>query len=156
MNFELRNRESFSICGYCTETCVENCGPDLSKLFGDFEEKKKELFAVYGARRDLYGLMWKTAGNRYCYLVGIEADEDKAAPAGAVQKLIPPAQYAVASVPESVGAVEAWTEYYYKVLPEAGLTPNAGHGFDFEYYPNGLHGDYEMWTPVTKETPGKR
>lgn len=148
--FELRSREAFSVCGYCTETCVETCAGDLENLWNDFALKKANLFERFGERRDFYGLMWKTENGRYCYLIGIEAPETGRDPEGTVRKRIPSAEYAVATVPMSVGAVEAWTRFYYEILPKAGYTPNAGHGFDFEYYPGGDGGDYNLWTPVVK------
>lgn len=92
--------------------------------------------------------MWKAGGVRYFYLIGIEVPIGSEMPEETVRKDIPPARYAVASVPADRSAVEAWTEYYYQVLPEAGYEPNVGHGFDFEYYKEGGP-SYELWTPVT-------
>lgn len=34
LNFKLCNRDAVSICGYCTETCLETCGTDLGKAMG--------------------------------------------------------------------------------------------------------------------------
>lgn len=48
-----------------------------------------------------------------------------------------PAEFAVLHVPASLPAVDAWTQYYEKILPEAGYVPNKEHGIDFEYYPHG-------------------
>ena len=151
MYFELCSRGAFSICGYCTETSLETCGLDLHGLWSLFRHRKKELFDSFGAREDFYGLMWTTAKDRYCYLIGIEADDKKSLPAGTILKHIPPAEYAVARIPSAVDAVKAWTDYYYKTLPEAGYIPNSGHGFDFEYYPHGGEKDYELWTPAAKK-----
>ena len=150
MDLCFESRSHFIICGYCVETSLETCEKDLSQLWKDFNAKKTDLFDLFGYRKDFYGLMWKTHGSHYCYLIGIQVDSIDLAPEGACYKSIPAAYYAVASVPPSVSAVEAWTQYYEKILPGAGYVPNAGHGFDFEYYPNGGQGIYEMWTPVEK------
>lgn len=148
LDFQLIQRDSFSICGYCMETCLKTCGQDLAKLWEEYGLKKEQLYSRLGRRDDFYGLMWKTGGEQYCYLIGIEIAAGVELPEGTIRKEIPPARYAVASVPAACSAVEAWTEYYYQVLPEAGYEPNAGHGFDFEYYRNGSP-SYELWTPVT-------
>lgn len=149
MDFQLIQRDSFSICGYCAETCLKTCGPDLGQLWAEYELKKEQLFSRFGRRGDFYGLMWKTGGERYCYLIGIEVPPGSEIPEGTVRKDIPPSSYAVASVPSTRSAVEAWTEYYYKALPDAGYEPNTGHGFDFEYYREDGSA-YELWTPVVK------
>ena len=95
--------------------------------------------------------MWSTENGRYCYLIGIEIHDINKAPLGTCCKCIANTNYAVAYVPSNISAVDAWTEYYEKILPEHGYVPNASHGIDFEYYPNGTNGNYELWTPVTKE-----
>lgn len=148
MTIKLCEKEEFYVCGYFVETSLETCGPDIGKLWRDFKAKKAELYASCGAHDDFYGLMWKTQGDRYCYLIGVAADQSAAILKGATFKHIPRAKYAVAKVPASISAVDAWTEFYYKVLPEAGLTPNAAHGLDFEYYPCEDYNFYELWTPV--------
>lgn len=130
------------------ETCLKTCRPDLAKLWEEYGHKKKLLYSRFGRRDDFYGLMWKIGGERYCYLIGIEVPAGSNLPEGTIRKKIPPARYAVASVPTACSAVEAWTEYYNQVLPEAGYEPNAGHGFDFEYYRDGSS-FCELWTPVT-------
>lgn len=148
LDFQLIQRDSFSICGYCKETCLKTCGPDLAKLWEEYARKKELLYSRLGRRDDFYGLMWKTGGERYCYLIGIEVPADSNLPEGTIRKVIPPARYAVASVPHACSAVEAWTEYYNQALSGAGYEPNTRHGFDFEYYRNGSP-SYELWTPVT-------
>lgn len=151
MDFHLIQRDSFSICGYCVETSLKTCGPDLAKLWKEYGRKKEQLFSKFGRRDDFYGLMWKTGGQRYCYLIGIDVPAGSEMPEETIRKDIPPAKYAVASVPAARSAVEAWTEYYNRALPEAGYEPNAVHGFDFEYYREDSS-FYELWTPVTAIT----
>lgn len=150
MEFTVKRKDSFRLCGFFRETSLETCGDELHNLWEYYGNRKQELFDLFGERKDFYGLMWKTTGNRYCYLIGIETGDEEKVPEGAVTKTIPAAEYAVVPVPADVSAFDAWTEFYYKTLPAAGYMPNAGHGFDFEYYPNGDGAAYELWTPVTK------
>ena len=151
MEFAIKKKAMFHLCGFYLETSLETCGPELHRLWEYYDGRKKELFDLFGERKDFYGLMWKTTGNRYCYMIGIESDGREELPDGAVTKTIPAAEYAVASLPPNISAFDAWTDFYYKALPAAGYVPNAGHGFDFEYYPNGDGAVYELWTPVTEK-----
>jgi predicted transcriptional regulator YdeE len=151
MKLRLQNRGAFNICGYLTETDLENCGKDIGILWNNFEINKKNLYTLFGVKNDFYGLMWKTQNGQYCYLLGVDTELVNKSPEGAVCKQIPSEKYAVVSVPSTKSAVEAWTEFYDKVLPNAKLIPAAGHVFDFEYYPEGEDGSYELWTPVTEK-----
>ena len=148
LNLVLKERDTFYICGYWVETSLKNCEKDISKLWNDFYNKKEKLFKIFGYKNDFYGLMWSMENQRYCYLIGIEVNDVNKTPVGAYCKCIPCTNYAIDSVAPTVSAVEAWTEYYEKTLPEAGYIPNSKHGFDFEYYPNGNRGTYELWKPV--------
>ena len=65
-------------------------------------------------------------------------------------KVIPTTTYAVAYFPEGDDIIEAWTKFYYNVIPENGYKVNDEHNFYFEYYPNNVHGKYELWVPVIK------
>ncbi|AZV58055.2 hypothetical protein DMR38_16395 [Clostridium sp. AWRP] len=148
LNLCMKKREGFHICGYLVETSLKTCEKDLSNLWNDFNIKKEDLFNVFGYRNDFYGLMWSTENQKYCYLIGIEVNYIDKTPIGAYCKYIPGTNYAVAYVPPAMSAVEAWTEYYEKILPEAGYIPNSKHGMNFEYYPNGSKETYELWTPI--------
>lgn len=152
LNLRLCSRNTFFVTGYSVQTSLETCEMDLDKLWRDYESDKKNLFNIFGACEDFYGLMWKTKAskNGYFYLIGIEAPKTKCLPEKAESKQIPSAEYAVVSVAASLSAVEAWTEFYEKALPENDYVPAVGHDFDFEYYPHGAGKDYELWTPVQK------
>lgn len=142
----------FFVVGFSVQTSIKTCGTDLDKLWKDYDSDKKNLFNLFGVREDFYGVMWKTKAskNKYFYLIGIDAAITECLPEKAEIKQIPSAEYAVISVPASLSAVEAWTEFYDKVLPENNYVPAVGHDFDFEYYPHGTGKDYELWTPVQK------
>jgi AraC family transcriptional regulator len=71
-----------------------------------------------------------------------------AAPKGAEIKHIPSAKYIVAEIPAGTNIVDAWTEFFYKVIPDLGYEVDERHGYYFEYYCNDLSGDCELWTPI--------
>lgn len=151
MNISLQKRSPFCICGYCKETDLAACGEDLGKLWKEYELKKGSLDTFCNNPDSFYGLMWSTEGGRYCYLIGVETDSPGPYPAGTVCKSVAAAEYAVASIPVSKSAIGAWTEFYNRALPDAGLEPAPGHVYDFEFYPKGGNADYELWTPVIKK-----
>ncbi len=150
MDLKFKWIDSFYICGYFVETSLDTCDEDLSKLWSDFEFKKEELFNIYGYKEDFYGLMWYTDNHRYCYLIGIEVDNIDKMLEGAIYKYISGTDYAIAYVSADISAIDAWTDYFDKILPDAGYIPNTKHGYNFEYYPNGHTGEYELWTPVIR------
>ena len=152
LNLRLCSRNTFFVAGYSVQTSLETCTMDLEKLWKDYDSNKKNLFDLFGAREDFYGVMWKTKAskNRYFYLIGIDVAQADRLPKKIETIQIPYEEYAVVSVPASLSAVEAWTEFYNKVLPENEYVPAVGHDFDFEYYPHGVGKDYELWTPVQK------
>lgn len=150
--FKLKNRDTFYLCGFLAETCLNTCEKDLSELWDQFNLNKDKLFDLFGHREDFYGLMWTLDDQRYCYLIGIEMNEPEKVPADFYCKCIPGTLFAVLQVPKEVSAVTAWTEYYEKVLPEAGYTPDKAHGLNFEYYPEDNNHAYELWTPVVKDS----
>ena len=151
MKIRLQIRGPFGICGYSAETSLASCDEDLRKLWDEFEAKKDILYAFSNNDIGFYGLMWLTEGNRYRYLIGVETDSPEIHPEGTVIMQVTSAEYAVVSVPASQSAMDAWTEFYEKALPDAGLQPAPGHVFDFEYYPQGGGADYELWTPVVRK-----
>lgn len=151
MDIRIESRASFHICGYAVETTLEGNDGDIAALYRDFFETKKEntLQCLSGCQNGYYGLEWYTEEHKsFFYLLGKAVDETANIPADAVIKHIPAAQYAVADVPAGRSLVEAWTEFFYTAIPQAGYAPDAGHGFYFEYYPEDVHGRCELWTPV--------
>ncbi|MDN3956335.1 GyrI-like domain-containing protein [Sporolactobacillus laevolacticus] len=148
----LKNRKAFFLCGYNKETSLETCNEEVSQLWRDYTVRKDELFDVYGCKKDFYGLIWSSNHTEsYNYLIGIEVSNTIHSPKESICKFIPETIYAVCQVPVSMSAFDAWTEYYGRTLPNAGYTPDTEHGFNFEYYPTGGNGDYELWTPILRE-----
>ena len=150
---ELIERDTFYIYGYAVETTAEQNDADVSRLFADFFDAGKDagLRNLHGTGAGYYGLLWYTQGHeKYCYLLGVEADENNPIPAGALKKELCKTTFAVEHFPKSKDAIEAWTEFFYTDIPKEGLAPNAQYNMYFEYYPEDVDGDYQLWVPVVK------
>lgn len=147
-------KPDFQICGYSVETSLDESGQDVAALYsGYFSSDKVSLIDNVAKNKaaEYYGLMWYLEGHeRYRYLLGKEAVNPSIIPAKAELKEIPAALYAVASFEKDHDAVKAWTDFFFESIPQAGYAPDYKHGFFFEYYPCGVDGNYELWTPVVK------
>ena len=149
----LVERETFYICGYAVETNAAQNDKDISSLYKVFfdDNRKNVLLSLKGCKKGHYGLMWYTQGHeKYCYLLGVEVDRDNELPENAMLKTVAKSIYAVACYPHDKNAIEAWTEFFYTDIPNEGYAPNEEHNLYFEYYPEGVDGDYELWVPVVK------
>jgi len=150
---EFIERNTLHICGYVVETDAAHNADDLSKLFKDFFDNDKEsvLLNLHGSKRGFYGLMWYTQGHeKYCYLLGLEVGEECKPPDNAILKTIPKTTYAVARYPHDKDAIEAWSEFFFTDIPKKGYAPNEQLNLYFEYFPESVDGDYELWVPVVK------
>ena len=150
---ELIERETFRICGYAVETTAVQNDADISALFKDFFGTGKEavLLRLNGGKKGYYGLSWYTQNHeRYCYLLGMEAGKENEPPEAALIKTLETTLYAVARYTYVKDIMEAWNEFFYTDIPNAGYAPNAPYNFYFEYYPESVHGDYELWVPVVE------
>ena len=146
-------RETFHVCGYAAKTTPEQNEADLSALYSDFFESDKEavLRSLQGNKKGYYGVLWYTDGHeKYYYLLGIEVASGNKPPENAMLKTAAKTTYAVASYPHDKDAIEAWTEFFYTDIPNSGYAVNAPFNFYFEYYPESVNGDYELWVPVVK------
>ena len=95
--------------------------------------------------------MWYTQGHeKYCYLLGIEVGGECAPPNDAILKTIPKTTYAVACYPHNKDAIEAWGEFFFTDIPNEGYTPNEKLNQYFEFFPESVEGDYELWVPVVE------
>ena len=152
---ELVKRETFFICGYTVETNAAQNDLDISELYQNFfdDNKEAELLRLNGSKKGYYGLSWYTQKhNKYCYLLGIEVDEENEPPEKALLKKVAKTTYAVARYPKDKNIIEAWSEFFYTDIPNEGYTPNEKYNLYFEYYPKDVKGDYELWIPVLKVT----
>ena len=154
MQIHFVDKTDFQICGFSIETSLEESGQDVAALYKDYFDsgKAKTIDNITKAKGDeYYGLMWYLEGHeRYSYLLGKETDNPSHVPAKAELKEIPAALYAVASFEKDYDGVKAWTDFFFEAIPKEGYAPNYEHGFFFEYYPDGVNGSYELWSPVVK------
>ncbi|MCL2050626.1 MAG: effector binding domain-containing protein [Lachnospiraceae bacterium] len=154
MQIHFVDKADFQICGYSIETSLGESGKDVAALYNDYFNTEKAMLIDSVAKTkaaDYYGLMWYLESHeRYRYLVGKETVNLSVIPAEAELKKIPAALYAVASFDKDFDGVKAWTDFFFEAIPEAGYAPDYAHGFFFEYYPDGVNGNYELWTPVVK------
>ena len=146
-------RETFHVCGYAAQTTSEQNEADLSALYDNFFESDKEaiLRNLQGSQKGYYGVLWYTKGHeKYYYLLGVEVAEGNRLPENAMIKTAIKTTYAVASYPHDKDSIEAWTEFFYTDIPSGGYAVNAPLNFYFEYYPDSVNGNYELWVPVVK------
>ena len=146
MQIRFEDRDSFRVFGYAIETILSSCDNDVGQLW---EKHKDALLALPESKSCLYGVMWYTESHKYFYHLGISSDtpfnNDMTV------AVIPTAHFAVATVPDGMDTVEAWTLYFEKELPSLGCTPDAEHGMYFESYR--ADGICELWTPVIQSNP---
>jgi|GEM_PF-892420 len=150
-SMRLVDRGTFGVCGWAVDTTLEDNDRAISALYDDFFGSGKEtrLRDLDGSQPGYVGLCWYTQGHdRYSYLLGVQADPNGEPPAGAIVKTLGPATWAVASYPTGKNIIDAWTEFFYTDIPQAGYAPNEEYNLYFEYYPGDVHGNYQLWVPV--------
>lgn len=150
---ELIEREMFYVCGYAAETDAAHNADDLAKLYADFFENNRAdlLCKLNGSKKGFYGLMWYTQGHeKYRYLLGVQVDGGCTPPAGSLLKAVPKTTYAVARYPQEKDAIEAWGAFFYTDIPGAGYAPDEQLNLYFEFFPESVEGDYELWVPVIR------
>jgi predicted transcriptional regulator YdeE len=154
MKLKLVEKDTFYLCGYLVETTSEQNDKQVSELYDDFfcNNKGAALMKLKGSKTGYYGLMWYTLDHdRYCYLLGVEVGQYNTAPETAILKEIPKTTYAVVRFRQGEDIIKAWTELFYNEIPKAGLKVNEWHNLYFEYYPDNVYGDYELWVPVVQK-----
>lgn len=150
---KLIERDPLHICGYAVETDATQNANDLSALYKDFFGNHKDalLRSLHGSKKGFYGLMWYTQGHeKYRYLLGIEVGGECGPPAGGILKTIPKTVYAVSCYPHEKDAVEAWGEFFFTDIPNEGYAPNEQLNLYFEFFPESVEGEYELWVPVVR------
>lgn len=151
MKTRIVERDAFSICGYAVETSLENNNHDISKLYEKFQNEKYDsiLKQLPGCEIGYYGLEWYTEGHKsFFYLLGKSVGKTAVPPKEAIIKHIPAAKYIVAEIQAETNIVDAWAEFFYKVIPDLGYEVDEQYGYYFEYYQNGISGDCDLWTPI--------
>ena len=149
MEVNIVQREEIIVGGFSTETTLENSKRDTDILFNDFYNYKMELLNNFAKNtKEYYGFIWYTKLHEsYKYLIGQEIlDQSESFDIRIVQKGL----YAYSKFPEGYDGIKAWTDFYSIGIPEAGYKPVEINDIAFEYYPNGLNGEYELWSLVEK------
>lgn len=148
-------RAEFELCGYFVETGSEDNDKNINALFHDYFHQGKAKMIEQIAKNngaEHYGLVWYTQNHeKYCYLLGKEVVAPEKIPLGAQLMRIPKTRYAFEAFEAEVDIIRAWSDFFYKDIPESGYEPNYEHGLWFEYYPDGIYGKYELWSPVVKK-----
>ena len=146
MKIRFEKVDSFKVFGYKVETNLDSASEDIGLLCNKYEEVLLKL----ADGNSLYGLMWYTEGHNYYYLIGI--DDESALMKNNINDFdtieIPSSNFAIATVPENMDIIEAWTVYFESELPKLGYVPDAEHGKYFELHKS--NGICELWTPVIK------
>jgi len=149
MEVKMVERKEAIIAGFSIETTLENNNKDTEALFNDFNNGKKELLNNFTQNtKEYYCVLWYTKLHEsFRFLLGqkiIEKTKDFEI------KIIPEGMYAYSKFPKNYDAIKAWTEFYAEGIPKTGFKPKETNDIAFEYYPNGLNGDYELWSLVEK------
>lgn len=160
MKIRFEKRDSFRVSGFAVETNLDSAVEDIAYLWKNYE---KQLLSLVNDESPLYGLMWYTKDHNYFYLLGIE-DNDNSITSNVndisnansnnensknevVSIDIPSACFGIATIPEEMDGIEAWTRYFEVELPKLAYLPDGEHGKYFESYFDGV---CEFWTPVKK------
>ena len=141
LKVRFENRKKFYVYGYAVETELNSSENDVGLLW---ENHRRILQSIPTSQSCLYGVMWYTEGHRYYYHLGICSKTPLMEDMTAV--MIPSACFAIATVPNDMTIVEAWTEYFENELPSLGYIPDSEHGKYFEFHD--ADGKCELWTPV--------
>ena len=119
-------------------------------LFNNFTNngQKGMLNNITKNNSEYYIVTWLTSP-AIRYLLGQKVNEKTD---GLEFKLIKKGEYATKKIPPKSDSYSAWMEFYEKDIVGAGCRPLGQSEGDiaFEYYPNGLDGEYELWVLVEK------
>ena len=142
MEIRFENRDQFKVYGYVKETNSENNDQDGGCLW---KKHENELRENPESKSCLYGVLWYTdeTHQRFCYLLGIETSKHQS---DMVCVEVPAGHFAIATVPKGMTEKDAWTEFFFKEIPERGYAPDESHGIYFEFYDE--NGNCELWTPI--------
>ena len=149
MEVKLIEREEIIIGGFSKETTLENNENDLSILLNEFYNGKMELLNNFTKNTiEYYGVIWYTKLHQnYKYLIGQKITNESN---NFDIKIIPKGIYAYSSFSKCFDVIRAWTEFYQTGISNIGYKPKEKDDVAFEYYPNGLNNEYELWSLVEK------
>jgi predicted transcriptional regulator YdeE len=149
MDVKIVEREETIVGGYSAETTLENSGKDLEILFEVFNNGKIELLNIFSKNtKEYYGVIWYTKLHEsYKYLIGQKVSNDSS---NFEIKKLPKGIYAYSKFSSNYDPIKAWTDFYQVGIPEIGYKPIEKGDIAFEYYPNGIKNEYELWSLVEK------
>jgi hypothetical protein len=141
--------KEISVGGFSVVLNSESETADADILWSDSYKSKMERLNNFAKnKKEYYGLLWYlTLHEDHKYLVGQEIIE------GITEfeiKIIPRGIYAYAKFPQKYNRIQAWTEFYSEGIPKTNHKPVEKNDIAFEYYPNGLNSEYELWSLVEK------
>jgi len=151
MQIPLLKKSDFQICGCYVETSLTEHNKDVSALYERYfnSDTAERISAVTDdCGTEYYSVTWYTQlHERYRYLFGKKVNNPTLLPTEFELKSVPAARYVVASFPQGQDVYQAWTDFLNTMLPNAGYTPDIDGNF-IEYFPDGIHGRYEIWAPL--------
>jgi len=149
MQVKLVEKNEFIIGGFSVETTLENSSRDTGILYNEFYNGKMDLLCSFTKNtKEYYGVLWYTKFHEsYKYLLGQKINEKTE---GFEIKIIPKGMYAYSKFPKDYDGIKAWTEFYAEGIPKTGYKPKEINDIAYEYYPNGLNEEYELWSLVEK------
>ena len=149
MEVKIVQREEIIVGGFSTETTLENSKKNIDILFNDFYNGKIELLNNFTKnKKEYYGLIWYTKLHvSYKYLIGQEIHNQSDS---FEIRIVPKGLYAYSKFPQGYDGIKAWTDFYSIDIPKTGYKPVEKNDIAFEYYPDGLSGEYELWSLVEK------
>ena len=151
MNIKLTQIESdIIIGGFSVETTLQNSAQDVGNLYKDFinNGKMQLLNEITKEKLEYYAVIWYTKlHEKYMYLLGQKLDKRID---NFDIKVIKAGTYAFSMFPSKYDGIKAWTDFYNEEIPGIGYKPIEHNDIAFEYYPNGLNGEYELWSLVEK------
>lgn len=145
--------EDILVGGFSIER-LETDETEPKEFFNDFMHNgKMELLNNFTQNlQEYYGLIWFTEKHekKYQYLLGQKLESMNGKPDNLEVKVIEKGEYAVSKFSSGTDAVKAITDFFNEGIPRIGYKPKEQNDMTFEYYPNGLDGEYEFWTLVEK------
>jgi hypothetical protein len=149
MEVKLVERKEIIIGGFSIETTLENNEIDTEKLLNDFYDGKKDFLNKFTKNtQEYYAVIWYTKLHEsYKYLIGQKISNKTNE---LDTKIISEGLYAYTKFPQNYDVIKAWTDFYQIGIPNVACKPKEKDDVAFEYYPNGLNGEYELWSLVEK------
>jgi len=151
MDIEIVHLEELNIiAGFSVETTLENNAQNLDLLYNDFlhNGKREILNSITKNDHEYYGVIWYTIlHKKYKYLLGQRVNS-KINEENIDCKIIPEGTYCKLKFPAKYDEIKAWTDFYSLEIPKTGYKPKEIDDIAFEYYHNGLDGEFELWSLV--------